>query len=120
MGCGHECVSQRDESLPVGQSQRAWVEEFVLRLLVELLPARDPGRVDLDDAVTDCLFHDADEDAVGDHPYGEMTECGHHARPPSREIRVEVFNSSPRKARSMFTSPYSASLIVASDGGSPA
>jgi hypothetical protein len=48
MGCGHECVSQRDESLPVGQSQRAWVEEFVLRLLVELLPARDPGRVDLD------------------------------------------------------------------------
>lgn len=47
VGDGHQCVGQLDESLPMGQRQCAGIEEFVLGLLVELLPAGDAGGLTL-------------------------------------------------------------------------
>jgi hypothetical protein len=115
VGGGHERVGQCEEGLPVGQGQRAWVEEFVLGLLVELLPAGHPGGVDLDDAVTDCLLHDADQDGdgvlhrgaavlvgdpvlhgavddtIGDHPHREVAQGGDHTHPPPRQVGVQRF-----------------------------
>lgn len=47
-----------------------------------------------------------------------VTSVSQSGRARARGSRV--FNSSPRKARSMYASPYSASFRVASDGDSPA
>ncbi|MFD4606441.1 hypothetical protein ACFWPQ_51655 [Streptomyces sp. NPDC058464] len=52
MTTSSRCVVSRRTAL----GMRPWAEEFVLGLLVELLPAGHPGGVDLDDAVADCLF----------------------------------------------------------------
>ncbi|MFI6422496.1 hypothetical protein ACIBG6_34505 [Streptomyces sp. NPDC050842] len=120
MGGGHECVGQLDERFPAGQGECSRVEEFILGLLVELLPARHTGRVDLDVAVPDRLLHDADQDGdgvldgratvlvgdpvlngsadgpVGDHPDRQVPEGRHYAHSPSCEIGI---------ARLQFQSP---------------
>ncbi|MFJ7904746.1 hypothetical protein ACIQ6V_30425 [Streptomyces sp. NPDC096198] len=65
VGGSYERVGQLYERVPVGQREGPWVAEFVLGLLVELLPPADPGWGDVDDAVADRLFHDADQNGDG-------------------------------------------------------
>ncbi|MFJ7904745.1 hypothetical protein ACIQ6V_30420 [Streptomyces sp. NPDC096198] len=41
------------------------------------------------------VLHAAVDDAIGDHPYGEVAQRGNHTLPPSREIRVAGFQLQP-------------------------